>query len=307
MKKISIVVPVYFNELNLPETIPHLLELKEKISGYELELIFVDDGSKDRSLQVLLDFQKKNPSTIKVVKLTRNFGSMAAIQAGMSVAKGDCVGVISADLQDPPELFIEMVKRWENGIKAVFAARADRKESPLQKLAAGIFYKMLRRYALPDFPKGGFDFFLIDKKIVNDLNETHEKNTNLMNLIFWYGYDYVILPYTRQSRKHGKSRWTFSKKVKLVVDSFVGFSYVPIKLLPFIGAAFAIGSFIFGIFILYNWAIGNIEVEGWTTVIIILTFAFGIQMFMTGIIGEYLWRTLDETRRRPGFVIDKIF
>ena len=307
MKKISIVVPVYFNEPNLPETIPRLLELKKKISEYELELVFVDDGSKDKSLEILLDFQKKTPNIIKVVKLTRNFGSMAAIQAGMSVASGDCVGVISADLQDPPELFIEMVKRWENGIKAVFAARTDRKESLLQKLFAGIFYKMIRRYALPEFPKGGFDFFLIDRKIVNELNETREKNTNLMNLIFWYGYDYVILPYTRQSRKHGKSRWTFSKKVKLVIDSFVGFSYVPIKLLPFIGAAFAIGAFIFGIFILYNWAIGNIEVEGWTTVIIILTFAFGIQMFMTGIIGEYLWRTLDETRKRPGYVIDKIF
>jgi len=307
MKKISIVIPVYYNEPNLPEIIPRLLELKEKISGYELELIFVDDGSKDKSLEILLDFQKKNPNNIKVVKLTRNFGSMAAIQAGMSVASGDCVGVIAADLQDPPELFIEMVKRWENGIKAIFAARADRKESPLQKLSAGIFYKMIRRYALPEFPKGGFDFFLIDRKIVNELNETREKNTNLMNLIFWYGYDYAILPYTRQSRKHGKSRWTFSKKIKLAVDSFVGFSYVPIKLLPFIGAAFALGSFIYGGLIFYNWAIGNIKVEGWTTVIIILTFAFGIQMFMTGIIGEYLWRTLDETRRRPGFVIDKIF
>jgi len=307
MKRFSIVVPVYFNEQNLPETIPELLKLKEKLPNYELELVFVDDGSKDRSCEILLDYKNKFPETIKVVKLTRNFGAMAAVQAGLSVAKGDCVGVISADLQDPPELFIEMIKRWEKGIKAVFAIRKERNDPFTQKIFARIFYGLVRRYALQNFPVGGFDFFLIDKKIVNELNQIKEKNTNLMHLIFWYGYDYSLLPYTRKSRKLGKSRWTFSKKTKLVVDSFVGFSYVPIKLLPYIGILFALGSFVYGIYIFVNWLLGNIAVEGWTTVIIILTFGLGVQMIMLGVIGEYLWRTLDESRKRPTFVIDKIF
>jgi len=307
MKRLSIVVPVYYNEQNLPKTIPELLKLKEKLPNYELELVFVDDASKDRSCEILLDFKNKFPETIKVVKLTRNFGAMAAVQAGLSVAIGDCVGVISADLQDPPELFIEMIKRWEKGIKAVFAVRKNRKDPITQKIFARIFYGLVRRYALQDFPVGGFDFFLIDKEIVNELNKIKEKNTNLMHLIFWYGYDYTLIPYTRESRTQGKSRWTLSKKTKLFVDSFVGFSYVPIKLLPYIGIMFALGSFVYGIYVFINWLMGNIQVEGWTTVIIVLTFGLGVQMIMLGIIGEYLWRTLDESRKRPSFVIDKIF
>ena len=307
MKKISIIVPVYFNELNLPETIPRLLKLKEKLPNYEFELIFVDDGSKDKSLEILLDYQKKHSEHIRVIKLTRNFGAMPAIQAGLKIAKGDCVGTISADLQDPPELFIEMLKRWEKGIKAVFAVRNKRNDPPLDKLSAKIFYSLIRRFALPDFPKGGYDFYLIDREIVNEINKIDEKNTNLNNLIFWYGYDYVFLPYTRQARKKGTSKWTFSKKTKLFADSFVGFSYVPIKILPIIGILFALGAFIYGAVILYQWSIGIIQVQGWTTVIIILTFALGIQMIMLGIIGEYLWRTLDASRKRPSSVIDKIF
>ena len=298
---------MYFNELNLPETIPRLLKLKEKLPNYEFELIFVDDGSKDKSLEILLDYQKKHSEHIRVIKLTRNFGAMPAIQAGLKIAKGDCVGIISADLQDPPELFIEMLKRWEKGIKAVFAIRNKRNDSLTEKLLAKIFYSLFRKFAIPDFPKGGFDFYLIDRDIVNELNKIDEKNTNLNNLIFWYGYDYVFLPYTRQARKKGTSRWTFSKKTKLFSDSFVGFSYVPIKILPIIGILFALGSFIYGAVILFQWSLGIIHVQGWTTVIIILTFALGIQMIMLGIIGEYLWRTLDATRKRPSSVIDKIF
>ena len=200
-----------------------------------------------------------------------------------------------------------MIKRWEKGIKAVFAIRKERNDPFTQKIFARIFYGLVRRYALQNFPVGGFDFYIIDKEIVNELNKIKEKNTNLMHLIFWYGYDYTLLPYTRESRTEGKSRWTFNKKTKLFVDSFVGFSYVPIKLLPYIGILFALGSFVYGIYILYNWTIGNIQVEGWTTVIIILTFGLGVQMIMLCIIGEYLWRTLDESRKRPIFVIDKIF
>ena len=152
-----------------------------------------------------------------------------------------------------------------------------------------------------------FDFFLIDRQIVDELNKIHEKNTNLMNLLFWLGYDYVSIPYVRQKRKQGKSGWTLSKKIKLVIDSFIGFSYVPIKLLPSLGIIFAIASFVYGGIIFYNWLVGDIPVEGWTTTILLVTFIGGIQMIMLGILGEYLWRTLDETRKRPAFIIEKIF
>ncbi len=307
MGKVSIIVPVYFNEDNLRDTVPQLLDLQNKIKNHNLELIFVDDGSKDRSLDILLEFKEKNPDIIKIIKLTRNFGSMSAIQAGINVSSGDCVGVIAADLQDPPELFIDMIKHWENGNKVILAVRKDREDPKVSKILANLFYKILQKYALPNYPKGGFDFFLIDKKIVNEIRDINEKNSNIMNLIFWLGYEYVTIPYVRKKREAGKSKWTMSKKIKLVIDSFVGFSYIPIKILPILGVIFAITSFIYGGYIFYNWVVGNVDVEGWTTTIILVTFIGGIQMVMLGIIGEYLWRTLDETRRRPGHVIDKIF
>lgn len=307
MQTISIVIPVYFNEPNLPDTIPKIIEVSQKLSTYNFEIIFVDDGSGDDSLKILLEHQKKFPNLIKVVKLTRNFGSMSAIQAGLSVSKGDCVGVIAADLQDPPELFLDMIKHWENGIKAVLAVRKKRKDPPLSRLSAKIFYKFFRKYAIKDYPEGGFDFFLIDRQVVSELNKNQEKNSNIMNLIIWLGFEYVTMPYVRQEREKGKSRWTLSKKLKLVIDSFIGFSYIPIKILPTLGIIFALASFVYGGFTFYNWATGNIEIEGWTTNIIIITFTAGIQMIMLGIIGEYLWRTLDETRKRSSFVIDKIY
>jgi len=305
MKKISIIIPV-FNESNWNELISRLLSLKEKIPEHQFEFIFVDDGSKDKSLQDLLKFREKHKEII-IVKLSRNFGSMAARQAGFEVSKGDCVGTISSDLQDPPELFVDMIRHWQKGVKGVLAVRKERKDSIPSKIASKMYYYGIRKYAIPNFPKGGFDFFLIDRQIVDELNKNQEKNSNLMNLLFWLGFDYVTIPYVRQKREKGKSGWTLSKKIKHVIDSFIGFSYVPIKLLPSIGIIFAVASFVYGGSVFYNWLVGDVQIEGWTTTIIMVAFIGGIQMIMLGVLGEYLWRTLDETRKRPTFIIDEIF
>lgn len=306
-KLLTIVVPVYFNELNLPDTIPQLLDLKPKLPCYELELVFVDDGSKDKSLSVLLDFQRRFPEQIKVVKLTRNFGSMAAIQAGFTVARGDCVGMIAADLQDPPELFVEMVSHWEQGSKAVFAIRQDREEPPAQKFFSNSYYSLIRKFAIPDYPTGGFDFLLVDSQVVREVNQIQEKNTNLMTLIYWLGYRPVMIPYVRRQRAKGKSRWTLSKKIKLFIDTFVAFSFFPIRVLSLLGLLVAIGACLYGVFVLFYWLFFGIEVKGWVPIILVLSFASGLQMAMLGVLGEYLWRTLDEVRHRPHFVIDEVF
>ena len=306
MKKLSIVVPVYYNEENLPDTVPELLKLKESLQNYELELIFVDDGSKDRSLEILLDFKKKYPNNIKVVKLTRNFGSHAAIQAGMKISTGDCVGKISADLQDPPELFNDMIKHWEKGIKVVLAIRKDRKDTFFSKVVADTTYSLVRRHAMSDYPRHGYDFCLLDRKIVDEFNKIKEKNTNIYGLIFWLGFDYVTIPYVRRQRKKGRSKWTLNKKMKLFIDTFVGFSYFPIRILSLLGIVVAFASFVYGAFIFYNWLAGNIEVQGWTATMIVLSFTAGIQMIMIGVVGEYLWRTLDQVRDRPSYVIDEV-
>jgi glycosyltransferase involved in cell wall biosynthesis len=304
---LSIVVPVYFNAMNLADTIPQLLALEARAEGLSLELVFVDDGSGDDSLSVLRSFQAQDPDRIRIVKLTRNFGSMAAILAGLTIARGDCVGMIAADLQDPPELFLEMVAHWRAGSKAVFAVRADREDSASQRLFARAYYSLIRRFALMDYPPGGFDFFLVDRQVVQDMVRISEKNTNLMSLIFWLGYRPVMLPYVRRARTKGRSRWTLSKKIKLFIDSFVAFSYVPIRFLSATGLLVATTAFAYGAYVFYAWLINDIPVRGFAPVILVLAFTAGIQMTMLGVLGEYLWRTLDETRRRPSFVIDEIF
>lgn len=302
----SIVVPVYFNEQNLPDTIPRLLALQSSCPDCRLELVFVDDGSGDRSLNVLREWQQRYPDAITVVSLTRNFGSMAAIQAGLTVATGDCVGMIAADLQDPPELFVEMLDHWRRGAKAVFAVRRDREDPAVQRLLAGWYYALIRRFALPDYPRGGFDFFLIDRDVVRHVNRIAEKNTNLMSLIFWLGYRPVRLEYTRRRREKGESRWTLAKKIKLVIDSFVAFSYVPIRALSSGGLVVAVSAFAYAIYIVAAWALRGIPVKGYAPIVILIALTAGVQMMMLGVLGEYLWRVLDETRRRPPFVIDQV-
>ena len=304
---LSVVVPVYYNGLNLPTTVPQLLALEDRMDGTALELVFVDDGSGDDSLEVLLRFQRAHPDRVRVVKLTRNFGSMAAIQAGLTVARGDCVGMISADLQDPPELFLQMLDHWRRGVKAVFAVRVGREEPLSQRFFSGAYYALIRKFALAGYPSGGFDFFLIDRQVVADVSAIREKNTNLMSLIFWLGYQPVMIPYNRRVREVGASRWTLSKKIKLFIDSFVAFSYVPIRFLSAIGLIVATTAFMYGTFVFFAWLVNGIPVRGFAPILIVLAFTAGIQMTMLGVLGEYLWRTLDETRRRPGYVIDDVF
>ncbi|HEX2780672.1 MAG TPA: glycosyltransferase family 2 protein [Gemmatimonadaceae bacterium] len=303
----SIVVPCYFNELNLSDTVPQLLALRERLPGYRLELVFVDDGSGDRTLDGLLAWREKHPDVIKVVKLTRNFGTMAAVQAAFRVVTGDCVGLISADLQDPPELFVEMVGHWERGIKAVFAVRADREEPLLQKAFSNTFYALLRRMAIRHYPRGGFDFFVIDRQVVNEINQIGEKNTNVMTLAFWIGHAQLTIPYVRRRRTKGKSRWTMSKKVKLFIDSFVAFSYAPIRLLSLTGLIVAMSAFAYAGWVMWHRLAHGTPVQGWSSLAVLIAFTAGLQMVMLGVLGEYLWRTLDEARRRPPFFIDEIY
>lgn len=303
--KFSIVVPIYYNELNIPYTVPRLQSLQKLLPEIDLEFVFVDDGSKDMSYSMLLAEREKD-TRIKVIRLSKNFGSMSAIQAGLTVTTGDCVGIIAADLQDPPELFVEMLENWKSGKKIVMATRSDREESLAQKAFSNSYYFLLEKFALKDYPSGGFDFVLMDRQIVQELNLIQEKNTNIMSLIFWLGHERVTIPYVRQERKLGKSRWTFSKKIKLFIDSFVSFSYAPIRFMSMIGAFTALLSFLYGLFVVGNALFGKIEMAGWATIIALITFLMGLIMIMLGIIGEYLWRILDESRKRPAYVIDEV-
>ena len=305
-KRISIVLPVYFNEMNIADTVASLMLLPPQRSDLDFEFLFVDDGSGDSSYVLLQTFQKRYPEHIRLVKLTRNFGSMAAIQAGFSQCTGDYAGFIAADLQDPPELFLEMLKHLEQGSKVCMATRSDRGDPFVQKTLANTFYFLLRKFALKGYPAGGFDFLLVKRDVVDSINRIGEKNANVMNLIFWMGYPCTMIPYVRRARGKGKSRWTVSKRFKLFIDSFVGYSYFPIRFISISGIFFAFSSFAYLLFVLANWFIGNIPVRGFTTIMVFFALVSGTQMLMLGILGEYLWRSLDETRKRPVFIIDEL-
>lgn len=286
MKKISIVVPVYFNEESLLDLYTDLKEkVLQKLIKYNLdyELIFVDDGSKDKSYDILNNLAKID-SKIILVKLSRNFGEHSAILAGLSLSTGDLAVRKAADLQEPSTLIIDMIKKYNEGNKVVLATREDRQEPLIQRTLSSLYAFMMRKFALPNMPKGGFDSFLIDRDVIDVIVNMKEKNTSLMSQILWSGFKTATVPYTRLKREKGKSRWTFSKKIKLTIDSLLGFSYLPIRLISIIGLIFALTSFVGLCIVMYRKIVGAIDVEGYTSLLILMLFGFGIVMFSLGIL-----------------------
>lgn len=304
MKKISIIVPVYYNQDNL---LPLYADLKEKVLtklDTEYELIFVDDGSKDKSYEVMKDLAKVDKN-IKLVKLSRNFGEHSALLAGLSQCTGDCAVRKAADLQEPSEVILEMIKKYKEGNKVVLAVRADREEPVTQKAFSNLYAFLMRKLALHNMPKGGFDTFLIDRQVIDVVVKMQESNTSLMSQILWTGFETATVPYVRKKREIGKSRWTLSKKIKLVYDSLLSFSYFPIKLITTAGFLSFLIAIILLIVIVYKRMTGIIDVEGYTSIIMIMLMGFGIIMLSIGILGEYLWRTYDAARNRPPYIIEK--
>jgi dolichol-phosphate mannosyltransferase len=293
--------------LNIPSTSLELLENEKNFpEGTTFEYVMVDDGSKDNTWNELQKFKQANPEKVKLVKLSGNFGSYNAILAGMKYASGDCNVIIAADLQDPLSLMPKMFAHWQNGIQLVMGNREDREDPFLSKLFANTFQFLIRRFALPNLPKGGFDYVLFDKKLKVEVLAMDEKNSNSLYLLIWLKYEYITIPYKRLERKVGKSRWTMKKKIKLFVDSFVAFSFAPIRIITVSGFVLGAVAIFYALFILYNRFAGNIAVEGWTTMMMVFIFVSAFQMVAIGILGEYLWRTLDASRKRPNYVVDKV-
>jgi dolichol-phosphate mannosyltransferase len=306
MKKISIIIPVYFNELSLPHLFSRLAAMADKASGYQFEFIFVDDHSGDASYSLLREFAGKDRRAA-VLKLSRNFGSFYAIRAGLQYSSSDCAVIISADLQDPPELIPQLIEQWEQGKKVVMAVRKDREDSWHVRLLATAYYSLMRRFALHDMPVGGFDFVLIDRRIIDILTEIKEKNTSLMGLILWSGFQRGIVYYTRKKREHGTSKWTMTKKIKYFIDSFVAFSYAPIRLFQLVGIGLAFVGFLYALFIAFRRIIYDFPVPGLSALIVITLIIGGVQLIMLGVIGEYLWRNADDAKNRPLFIIEDTF
>jgi len=307
MKKLSIVIPVYFNAPSLFELHASLIDLEKKLLSIdiELELIFVDDGSQDDSLQKLLEI-KNIDDRVKVIKHTRNFGSMHAIKTGFRFVSGDCFTLLAADLQDPPELVFEMAKRWLAGSKFVICERESRDDPFTSRMYSKIYYKLLRLMVIKDFPEGGFDLALMDKDMLPYMVNS-AKNSYVPLLAYSLGYKPEIISYHRKARVHGKSRWTFAKKFKVFLDVMLGFSVTPIRAISAIGAVVSVFSFSYGVLVVILALLEGNPVTGFPTIVSLITFLLGLIILMLGVIGEYLWRIFDETNMRPESVIEKVY
>lgn len=305
---VSLVIPVYYNAENIPVTWCAVSEaLAELPSEIDWEVVFVDDGSGDGSYERLLEVHRTTPRRVRIVKLTRNFGQVAAILAGFRHAVGDCCVVMSADLQDPPELIVEMVDCWKKGErKIVLATRESREDGWLARIGSRTFYKLMRRYAIPNMPDGGFDFFLVDRAVVDIINRADEKNSFLQGQVLWTGYEPVLISYARRRREIGRSRWTLSRKLKYLADGFVSYTETPVRLITLSGLVVSMLSFGYAFLILVLKLFWGLAVQGWAPLMITVLMLGGIQMVMLGVIGEYLWRNSHESRRRPNFVIESM-
>lgn len=307
MPKLSIIIPCYYNELNIPVTSQALI-LNEQLFPVDVsfEYVMIDDGSKDNTFEALTTFKNLYPEKVTIVKFSGNFGSYNAIQAGMKYATGDCNIVITADLQDPPELMPKMYEYWLKGFKLVLANREGRDDPFLTKILASAYQKIIKKFALPNIPDGGFDFCLFDRQLKEDVLAIQEKNTNSLYLLVWLKYEYACIPYKRREREIGKSRWTMKKKIQLFIDSFVSFSYAPLRFITISGILLGSISFIYALYVLYAKLTGYIDVEGWTTMMMVFLLVSSFQMLAIGIIGEYLWRNFEASRNRPAYIIDQV-
>lgn len=307
VKRISVVVPVYYNEGTLEALYERLCAMHEGLADKAgLEIILVDDGSGDRSREILEGLAARDPERVRSVLLSRNFGSFNAILAGLTYATGDCIAIISADLQDPPEMIPTMYERWEAGDRTVMAVREKREDPLLTRMFSNISYAILRRLALRDFPRGGFDFVLVDRQVRNIIVDIGERNTFLMGLIVWVGFTQSQIHYTRRSREDGESRWTFWKKFKYLVDSILAFSYAPMRFMSAIGFLLAFLGLCYALFLIIQRLTFHADVPGWTALMVVVLVLFGFQFVAMGVTGEYIWRTLDEVRRRPAFIVDRV-
>lgn len=306
-KRFSIVIPIYKNELNLPITIPYIIEQIPVIfPQYQVEVVLVNDGSPDNSWEVMKKYQEKYPEIIRLASLTQNFGQTMAIHCGVSLAKGDAIGVISADLQDPLELFVDMLKEWENGAELVCGVRQDRKEKGLSVLFSKIAHKLIHKFVTNKYPEGGFDFFLMDRRVAARFVSIKEKNGSLQVLLLWIGHKVKFLPYIRKERELGKSAWTLSKKVKMFIDTFVTNTYLPLRIMSVIGFVCAFGAALFAAWIVIAVFIMGRNVLGWSSLATLITFFGGLILASLGLIGEYLWRIFDAVKDRPLYLVDKI-
>ena len=306
MKKVSLVIPMYFEELVAEECYNRVASVLKNLINYEYEIVFVNDGSKDKTLEILEKIAE-NDKNVKVISFSRNFGHQAAVTAGLKETTGDAVVIIDADMQDPPELIPEMLKLWEAGNEVIYGQRKTREgESAFKLMTAKMFYKTLNVLSDVDIPQNTGDFRLVDRKVVDKMNSLPEHNKFLRGLWSWLGYKQYAFEYERKKRVAGKTKYPLKKMLKLASDGIISFSSKPIKLVGLLGMISIIISFIILIYALISYACNlNHLSAGWTSLMCAITFFAGVQLLSLWIISEYIGTIYDETKGRPQYIIDK--
>lgn len=301
--RLSIVTPAFNEEANLPLLYEQLISVLSKVD-MEWEWIIVDDHSSDETFAVI-DHMAQNDARIRGVRFSRNFGSHNAILCGLTHARGVLALIMAADLQDPPEVVPDLIEKWQQGVDVVWAVRASREgEGATTIMTSRLFYWVMRHWGgVSNTPDQGADFFIIDRKVMDALLEFRERNMNLFSLLLWSGFEQDSVAYVKKARHAGESGWSLAKKVKLLVDSVTSFSYLPIRVMSVFGLLLATSGFIYSLIVVLNWAAGN-AIQGWSSLMIVVLVMGGAQMLFLGILGEYLWRSLDESRRRPRYLIE---
>lgn len=305
MTLISIVVPLYNEESNIIEFYKRTRTVFDRLN-YEYEIIFVDDGSRDRTLDLLKELASRDDA-VKIVSFSRNFGHQAAFTAGLNFTKGDAVVLIDGDLQDPPELISEMIEIWKQGADVVYAKRKKRKgENIFKRVTASLFYRIFRYFTDTQIPMDTGDFRLMDRKVVNSLLSLKENNRFMRGLVSWVGFNQVPLYYDREERFSGETKYPFGKMLRFALNAIVSFSDKPLKMATILGLFSSALGLIMIVWGLYSRLfLPQTTIQGWTSVFISVLFLGGVQLFTLGIIGEYISRIYDESKNRPIYIVEE--
>ena len=299
----SLVIPVYRNEQSLPDLLEALDEI-EAASAEALEVVFVIDGSPDGSAAFLREHLSGRPFSSKLIELSRNFGSFAAVRVGLTEASGDRIAMMAADLQEPPRLVVDFFAALLHGhVDVVVGQREARGDPALGTWGSRIFWALYRRLIQPDIPPGGVDVFACTRAVRDELVALQEANGSLVGLLFWAGYRRLAIPYRRAERQHGKSAWTLGKRLRYLSDSIYAFSDLPIRMLLITGALGVVVSLVLGGLVLLARISGGVDVPGYAAVVVSMMFFAALNLVGLGILGSYVWRTFENTKRRPGAII----
>lgn len=304
---VSVVVPALNEAENAPALVALVHDLARIHPKYSFELVVVDDGSSDGTAEAFARLAQ-GPTPVTVVQLSRRFGSHQAISAGLRQCRGACAVVLGADAQEPPEVMARFLEAWEGGTEIVWGVRRTRVgRSRRAELASRLFSYLFSRFArLENYPPEGPSGLLLDRLVIDEVNKLEERNRNVMALISWLGFKQAVVKYDQLPRKHGRSGWTSSRMVRLAVDSFLQFSTMPLRACTYSGLAVAATGLVYALVLVVRSLLGVNTPEGWPTLLVIILLLGGVQLTVVGVMGEYVWRAVEEVRRRPLYVVRKV-